>query len=147
MERVFINLAHGLHDRGVEVDLVVGRAGGDMGRQLGSGIRVFDLDCGRMLTSVPKLASYLRRREPEALIAAMTHSTAAAVLARRVVRKKVKIVATEHNAMSKIVANTRGLKYRLMPLWSRWALSSADYIVAVSGGVADDLAAQTGISQ
>lgn|ERR1019366_1579042 len=145
VERVFINLAQGLHERGVEVDLVVGRAGGSMGRQLGNGIQVFDLRCNRMLTSVPKLASYLRSRDPKALIAAMTHSAAAAVLARGVARKKVKIVATEHTAISKVVANTRGLKYRLMPLWSRWALSSVDYIVAVSGGVADDLSVQTGI--
>lgn len=145
VERVFINLAQGLREWGVEVDLVVGRAGGDLGRQLASGIQVFDLGCDRMLTSVPKLATYLRSRSPDALIAAMTHSTAAAVLARGVARKKAKIVATEHSTMSKIVANTHGLKYRLMPLWSRWALSSVEYIVAVSAGVADDLSVQTGI--
>ena len=46
--------------------------------------------------------------------------------------------------MSKIVANTRGLKYRLMPLWGRWVLGSVDHIVAVCGGVADDLSVQTG---
>jgi glycosyltransferase involved in cell wall biosynthesis len=37
------------------------------------------------------------------------------------------------------------MKYRLMPLWGSWALGSADYIVAVSSGVADDLSVQTGI--
>lgn len=147
VERVFTNLAHGLHERGVEVDLVVGRAGGDMGRHLESGIGIFDLGCDRMLLSVPKLARYLRARDPEALIAAMTHSSAVAILARAIARKNVKIVATEHSTMSKIVANTRGLKYRLMPTWSRWALNSADHIVAVSGGVADDLAARTAIQR
>jgi glycosyltransferase involved in cell wall biosynthesis len=75
----------------------------------------------------------------------MTHSTAAAVLARFVARKNVKLIATEHNTMSKIVANTRGLKYRLMPVWSRWALDCVDHIVAVCAGVADDLSEQTGI--
>jgi glycosyltransferase involved in cell wall biosynthesis len=145
VERVFTNLASGLHEQGVEVDLVVGKTGGGMGQHLGSGIRVFDLGCDRMLLSVPRLARYLRARAPEALIAAMTHSSAAAVLARVVARKNVKLIATEHNTMSKIVANTRGLKYRLMPLWSRWALGCVDHIVAVCGGVADDLSAQTGI--
>jgi glycosyltransferase involved in cell wall biosynthesis len=145
VERVFTNLAHGLHSQGIEVDLVVGRAEGDMGRHLESSIRVFDLGCDRMLMSVPKLARYLRARAPEALIAAMTHSSAAAVLARVVARKNVKLIATEHNTMSKIVANTSGLKYRLMPLWSRWALGSANHIVAVCDGVADDLSVQTGI--
>ena len=82
VERVFTNLANGLHELGIEVDLVVGKAGGDMGKHVTGGIRVFDLGCDRMLMSVPKLARYLRTRAPDALIAAMTHSSAAAVLAR-----------------------------------------------------------------
>jgi glycosyltransferase involved in cell wall biosynthesis len=75
----------------------------------------------------------------------MTHSTAAALLARAAAGRNVKVIATEHNTISKIIANTRGLKYRLMPLWSRWALDSVDHIVAVSSGVADDLSLRTGI--
>jgi len=145
VERVFANLANGLLQCGVEVDLVVGRAGGEMGRILEKDIRVFDLESGRMMGSVPTAAKYLRARRPAAMIAAMTHCTATAVLARAVVRQKIKIVATEHNTMSKIMANSSGIKYSLMPLWSRWALSSSDSIVAVSHGVADDLSMQTGI--
>lgn len=145
VERVVANLANGLHQGGAEVDLVVGRAGGEMTRFLDARIPVFDLESGHMMSSVPGLVRYLRAREPEGMIAAMTHSSAAAVLARAIARKKTKIVATEHNTMSRVVANTSGLKYRLMPLWSRWALNSADAIVAVSEGVADDLSAQTGI--
>lgn len=145
VERVFVNLGNGLRESGIEVDMVVGRTGGGMGRHLEAAISVYDLKSDRMLTSVPELARYLRARNPNALIAAMTHSSAVALLARAGGRRKVKIVATEHNTMSRIVANTRGLKYRLMPLWSRWALNSADYIVAVSGGVADELSLQTGI--
>lgn len=145
VERVFANLANGLLQSGAEVDLVLGRGGGEMKMFLDDGIPIFDLESDHMLRSVPRLAKYLGAREPEAMIAAMTHCSAAAVIARSIARKKTKIVATEHNTMSKIVANTSGLKYRLMPFWSRWALNSADAIVAVSGGVADDLSAQTGI--
>lgn len=145
VERVFVNLANGLHRQGVEVDLVVGRTGGGMEKALENDIPVFDLASDHMMRSVPRLAKYLHARKPEAVIAAMTHSTAAAVAARAIGRRKTKIVATEHNTMSKIVANTSGLKYRLMPLWSRWALKSADAVVAVSAGVAADLSAQTGI--
>ena len=145
VERVFANLANGLLHQGAEVDLVVGSAGGEMSAILQPGINTFDLRSKRMLLSVPRLAGYLRARNPEALIAAMTHSSAVAVLARAASDSRVKIIATEHNTMSKIVENTRGLKYRLMPLWSRWALRSADHIVAVSSGVADDIAVRTGI--
>jgi glycosyltransferase involved in cell wall biosynthesis len=145
VERVFANLANGLHQGGAEVDLVVGRAGGDMGRLIEKDIQIFDLESDHMMRSVPGIAKYLRTRKPEALIAGMTHCSAAAVIARAIARQKTKIIATEHNTMSQVVANASGLKYRLMPLWSRWALSSTDAIVAVSGGVADDLSARTGI--
>lgn len=142
---MFANLANGLLSCGAEIDLVVGRAGGDMGTFLERDIRVFNLKSHHMLGSIPRLVKYLEAREPAAIIAAMTHCSAAAVLARMIARTKTKIVATEHNTMSRVVANASGLKYRLMPLWSRWALNSVDDIVAVSSGVADDLSAQTGI--
>ena len=145
VERVFVNLANGLHECGAQVDLVVGRAGGSMGRFVEKDVQVFDLESDRMLKSVPRLAKYLRARDPEALIAGMTHCSAAALLARSVARGKTKIVATEHSTMSKAAANCSGLKYRLMPLWSRWVFNAADYVIAVSAGVADDLSAQTGI--
>ena len=145
VERVFANLAAGLHEQGVDVDLVVGSAGGEMAAGLDTGIRLFDLRSKHMLMSVPRLASYLLARNPDVVIAAMTHSSAASVLARALARDDVKIIATEHNTISKVMANTRGLKYRLMPLWSRWALRSVDHIVAVSSGVADDLSRSTGI--
>ena len=145
VERVFANLANGLHRCGVDVDMVVGRAGGKMGMVLDKNIRVFDLESDHMMRSVPRVVKYLRTRQPDAMIAAMTHSSAAAVVARALAGRKTKIVATEHSTMSKIMANTPGIKYRWMPLWSRWALSWADSIVAVSSGVADDLSEQTGI--
>ena len=145
VERVFANLAGGLCRQGAEVDLVVGRTGGNMGAVVEKEVRVFDLNSESMMRSVPRLAGYLRARDPDALIAAMTHSTAAAVLARMIARRNTRIVATEHNTMSRIVANTSGLKYRLMPMWSRWALNAADATVAVSAGVGDDVSTQTGI--
>jgi glycosyltransferase involved in cell wall biosynthesis len=145
VERVAVNLANGLRECGAEVDFVVGRAGGGMARFVDRGIQVFDLESDHMLRSVPRLVKYLRAREPEAIIAAMTHCSAAAVLARAAAGKSTRIVATEHSTMSRIVANTSGLKYRLLPLWSRWVLNSVDHIVAVSSGVADDLSALTAI--
>jgi glycosyltransferase involved in cell wall biosynthesis len=145
VERVFANLANGLQQTGTEVDLVVGRAGGDMGVALDKSIRVFDLESDHMMRSVPKVVKYLKLRSPDAMIAAMTHSSAVAVIARTIARHHVRIVATEHNTMSRVIENTKGLKYRVMPIWGRMALSSADAIVTVSAGVADDLSTRTGI--
>ena len=147
VEVVFANLANGLREHGVEVDLVLGRAGGDLERLIKMDVHIWDLNCTTMIRCIPAIARYIRVREPNVLIAAMTHCTAAAVLARRIAQKKTLIVATEHNTMSQVIVNATGLKYRLMPLWSRWALNASDFIVAVSCGVADDLACQTRISR
>jgi glycosyltransferase involved in cell wall biosynthesis len=147
VERVFTNLANGLHQCGAEVEIVAGWADGKMALSLERNIRVFDLRSRRMIKSIPRLARYLRTRKPEAVIAAMTHCSAAAVAARAISGQKTMVIGTEHNTMSRIRENTAGLKYRLMPQWSRWALGSADVIVAVSSGVADDLSAQTGIAR
>lgn len=147
VERVFVNLANGLHESGAEVDLVVGWSGGAIAAAIEKGICVFDLRSKRMMSSIPRLASYLKKREPEAVIAGMTHSTAAAVSARALSRTDPIVIATEHTTMSKVVANGKGVKYRLMPRWGRLTLDSADVIVAVSAGVADDLSAQTGIAR
>lgn len=145
VERVFVNLASGLQECGVQVDLVVGRAGGPMTRFVPRDVPVFDLKSDRMLKSVPRLAKYLRIRKPEALIAGMTQSSAAAVLARALIRGKTKIVATEHNMMSWAIRSHRQLKYRLMPRWGRLTFQSADHVVAVSAGLVNDLSAQTGL--
>jgi glycosyltransferase involved in cell wall biosynthesis len=147
VERVFVNLAKGMRECGAEVDLVAGCAGGAITVALDKEIPVFSLRSKRMMRCVPRFATYLKQRRPEVVIAAMTHSTAAAVAARAISHTGPIVIATEHNTMSRVVANTKGLKYRFMPSWSRLALNSADVIVAVSAGVADDLSAQTGIAR
>jgi len=147
VEIVFANLANGLRERGVEVDLVLGQAGGDLVRLLEMNVHIWDLNCTHMITGIPAVVRYIRTREPDVVIAAMTHCTAVAVLACKIARKKTRIVATEHNTMSQVIANAVGLKYRLMPLWSHLTLNAADSIVAVSYGVADDLAHQSRINR
>lgn len=145
VERVVVNLANGFREQGIDVDVLVGRSGGDMTSHLKDNIRVVDLESDRMLHAVPKLAKYLRRQQPDAIIAAMTHCSASAVAARALARINLKIVATEHSTMSKVVASSGALKYRLMPVWSRWTFNSTDHVVAVSAGAADDLSRETGI--
>src|SRR5271167_2672728 len=82
VERVFANLANGFRQAGIEVDLVVGKAGGDMATVLDKDIAVFDLESDHMMRSVPQITKYLKARKPHTMIAAMTHCSAAAVVAR-----------------------------------------------------------------
>lgn len=147
VERVFANLATGMHERGNEVEVVVGSAGGAMTALVEKDVSILVLGSKHIMRSVPRLANYLRSRKPEVLIAGMTHCSAAAVTARLIARQETKIIATEHNTMSLVIANTAGVKYRMMPVWGHAALSMADAVVAVSDGVAGDLSKQTGIAR
>jgi len=69
----------------------------------------------------------------------------AAILACRLVRPRVPVVVTQHNHLSTFTAHADRRLDRLMPRLLRVGYPFADRIVAVSRGVADDLAAITGL--
>lgn len=100
------------------------------------------------LLCLPALVNYLRRVRPLAMIAMMQHQNLVAVQARRLARVNTRIIVSERNAISyEIGAASKDWSLRfLAPLLQR-LYPQADAIVAVSKGVADDLAACTGISR
>jgi len=144
-ERVMLNLAWGLVNKGVNVDLVLTRAEGAFAQQIPKGVRVFDLKASRAIASLPGLVGYLRRETPYALLSAIDHNNVVAVMARKIARVPVRLVVSVHGTLSKSAAHASSLRGRLMPLWVRLAYPHADAVVAVSDGVAQDLVASAGI--
>lgn len=145
-ERVMLLLAGGIARRGYPVDLVLVRREGAHARSIPSEIRVVELGTRRVLGSVPALVRYLRRERPKALLAALVHVNVGALLAAAAARG-IRVVVTEHNQISRNFASltSRRLRgaYRLVPMMYRRAWG----IVAVSDGVADDLAVFSGIGR
>jgi glycosyltransferase involved in cell wall biosynthesis len=139
VERVMLNLAQGFCERGFEVDIVTHRVEGEFKGHLPRKARLVDLRAGRVLSSLPKLVRYLQRDRPAALLAAMEHSSVAAIWARAIARVPTRIIATEHTNLSEVVKHAPSRKVRLVPFVCRCFLHRADAIVAVSQGVADDL--------
>jgi glycosyltransferase involved in cell wall biosynthesis len=139
VERVMVNLAEGFTERGLEVDLVAPQVQGEFLSHLSIGVRVVHLKSSRVLTSLPNLVRYLRRERPAAVIAAMEHSSVAAIWARAWARVPTLVIATVHTNLSEVVKHAPSAKVRFVPLMCRWFLHRADAIVAVSQGVADDL--------
>ena len=60
-ERIVLNLAKGVSERGYYVDLVLARAEGPYMAQIPDTVRLIDLNAPRVLSSVPALIKYLRR--------------------------------------------------------------------------------------
>jgi glycosyltransferase involved in cell wall biosynthesis len=139
-ERVMVTLAGGFASRGCNVDLVVGNAAGPYGSQLSGEVRLVDLKVGRVLSAAPGLARYLAREKPFGLVSALPHANLVALLAARLTGSRVKVLVSEHSTMSYLDAHGDSLRSRLLPSLMRLAYPLAHSIVAVSTGVADDLA-------
>ncbi|ABE59067.1 glycosyltransferase [Chromohalobacter israelensis] len=137
-ERVMVTLANGFAARGVPVDLVVVAAEGAYLEDVSPRVRLVELGASRVLFSLPALVRYLRRERPHALLSALNHANIIALWARKLARTRTRLVVSERNTLSRDLSSDRF--ERVVPWLMRLSYPTADAIVAVSGGVADDLA-------
>ena len=166
-ERVMLNLATALAGRDYRVDLVMGQKNGHfldeipdtvnivelrplstqrlfaalrhmryISGRLGS--HVFNRKAAWILGTVPALAAYLNTQRPTVLLSALNYPNIAALLARRLSAQPPRLVISVHNHLSTVAA--RAPHERRVPRLARWFYPEADRSVAVSDGVADDLA-------
>jgi glycosyltransferase involved in cell wall biosynthesis len=170
-ERSMLNLAKAFAARGHRVELVLCRALGALLSEVPASIPVVTLKRSRLtarlaplvadvagfasllrpvllarnpatLRYLVGLARYLKRRQPRALICALTYANLAGLWAREIARARTRVVISEHIHLSRDLQDNRNAnnwKWRFVaPLLHR-AYPRADAIVAVSNGVADDL--------
>lgn len=139
-ERVVVNLANGLVARGHQVDMVLLRPGGELLDELSPRVRVVSLGVERIRHGFVPLVRYLRKVQPDALLANMWPLTVQATLARMVARTRTRVVVAEHTTWSQselLGRRTVGWQVRTS---MRHVFPRADGVVAVSQGAADDLA-------
>lgn len=95
------------------------------------------------------LTRYLRRERPQVLLSAMTKPNLLAVWARHLAGVPTRVVISEHNAFSLDLSfprrKRREWRRRFLPSVVERVYSGADAIIAVSHGVAADLAQGAGI--
>lgn len=145
-ERAMLNLAQGIEGRGFAVDLVLARAEGPYMAEIPSSVRVVDLGASRAIMSLPALVRYLRGENPKVLLSVL-HANFIALWARRLAGVRTKVVVSERNTLSRESQHSKDLRVRLAPQLARRFYPWADGIVAVSNGVADDLARTLRISR
>jgi glycosyltransferase involved in cell wall biosynthesis len=144
-ERVLVTLANALADRGYVVDLVLVSAEGPFLDEVSDAVRLVDLGCSRVRNSLPRLISYLRRDRPRVLLSAMGHANAIAILARILSFIPTRVIVSERNHSSVAIAESDTGLSRFLERRIRRSYRFANGIIAVSSGVADDLAKQTGL--
>ena len=139
-ERVAVNLANSFAQRGYAVDMVLLSATGEFLEHLLPGIRVVDLQVKRMRGALFPLVRYLRRSRPAAVLACMWPLTVTALWARTLARVPTRVFVAEHATWSQSELLERwSVGWQVRTTMHRF-FPSADGIVAVSQGAADDLA-------
>lgn len=141
-ERVALNLAQGFADRGLKIDLVLQNAVGTFMTKVPSGVRAIDLKSPGIVHKLFALMSYLRQEQPTVLVSILDNVNVAA-WAQRLTRVPTRVIVGVHNTFSQ---DFRGLKGKLKPFLIRYSYPWADGIIAVSQGVAEDLAHLSGLA-
>src|SRR5215212_4374052 len=138
-ERALVRLAGGLVSRGEQVDLVLARADGPYLPEVSSRVRIVNLGCSRVLSSVLPLSRYLRRERPAALLSTLDYANIVAIWARRLARSPVRLVVNEQNMITVTAAHSAQKRQQMVPLLIKWFYPWADHVVGNSEDVARTL--------
>jgi glycosyltransferase involved in cell wall biosynthesis len=139
-ERVCQTLALEMDRAGLCVEFVLRRAIGELLTELPETIQVHDLDASRVRNALFPLVRYLRRRQPRAVLAALWPLTSLALLARRMAGSQCRVVTSDHCILSQTKPGRSLIMRPPMAAAMRLFYPAADAVVAVSQGVADDVA-------
>jgi glycosyltransferase involved in cell wall biosynthesis len=126
-------------ERGFAVDLVQATPGNDFRHAVPEGARLVDLNARRALSSLPPLVRYLRRERPQVLISGAIQTNLVAVWAKWLAHIPLRLILTEHNVISGIIAHASDVRARTTPFFVRRFYPWADDLLCVSLGVAKDL--------
>ena len=137
-QRVYVNLANGIADRGYSVDLVAVKAEGSYLEQVSSKVRLVDFKCSRALRSLAPLVRYLRTERPDTLLAAV-HVNFVALWAKRLARVETRVVVSQHINATTYSKDAEDIRVRVETMLIRAFYPWADGIIAVSEGVAQNL--------
>ncbi|WP_071517272.1 glycosyltransferase [Geitlerinema sp. PCC 9228] len=145
-ERAIIYLARGFAEQGLNVDFVLSSTKSPHLWRIPDSVRIVDLQAKGLLSSLKALVGYLRREQPQTLLSALHYPNEVAIWAKYLSGVPTRVVVCEQNTLSRKAQNETKWTKRLTPWFVRWLYPWADGIVAVSGGVFDDLLQVTKLS-
>ena len=136
---MMLNLARGMLELGLSVDLVVASSAGPYGSLVPQACTLIDLGASRILSALPGLLRYLRRRRPPALLSAMDHANLVALWARAMARAPTRVYVSVRSTLSREARESQTLAGRSLPYLASVFYPRAQAVIAVSQGVAEDL--------
>jgi glycosyltransferase involved in cell wall biosynthesis len=142
-ERMMANLASGLANLGLRVDLVLGEAKGPYLADIDSHVRIVDLDRRTLGRAIPGFVRYLRRERPQIVLTTLGYTSVGAALGHAVSGIGAILFIREANTPSQLRVRTP--KEFVVATLMRAVYRYADGVVAVSEGVAADLRVKMGV--
>ena len=142
---MMLTVAEGLEEKGHKVDLILASATGSYLKNVPTSLHSINLNSKRVFGSTLKLAAYFRRHHPDCIISSLPHVNLVSVFAKIISSSKSTLILVEHNTLSQSIANATSLRGRHLDKLMRLVYPQANQIIAVSKGVADDLATTIGI--
>ena len=164
IERVVLNLLGSLAKRqDIQLDLVVAQATGAYLAQVPKGVRVIDLQTRienrtrSLVKAVPAIAGYLRRENPDVLLAHLPIVNVLAAIAKAITGSPVHLILVEHTPLFNHLVQVESpafsveaktpepkrpqLLTTLLPSIMRWLYPRANAVVTVSQAMAQALEA------
>jgi glycosyltransferase involved in cell wall biosynthesis len=146
VDRAMKNLIPALAGRGYAVDLIKVRRHGPDIEPVPDGVRIIDSGAGTTYLALPALVRYLRRERPAVLLSDKDRVNRTALLARWLAGARSTRVVLSSGTTISIDLRHRGfferrLQRHSMGQWYR----IADVVIVPGKGVADDMAAYTGL--
>ncbi|MEJ2115119.1 MAG: glycosyltransferase [Gammaproteobacteria bacterium] len=139
-ERMMVNLANKFVDK-TNVDLLLATESGPYIKIVDNKVNIINFGISfSNPTILIYLIKYIRKEKPIAILSAMTYPNVAILIARICSNVSTRLVISERVAMGIQSNNSFSLKEKLKPLAARLTYNSADHIIAISNGVADNLA-------
>lgn len=144
-ERVMLQLANAMAAQEVNIDLLLTRAEGSFLDEVSSRARIVDFARRRTSGSLLSLRRYLLSVSPDALISALDNANVVSMLAKMTTPTPTRHVITVHNSPTRQARVYRGLRRAATRILVRQLFPRADAIVAVSQGLASEVAESLGV--
>jgi glycosyltransferase involved in cell wall biosynthesis len=144
-ERVAVNLAHEFAAKGLKVTFVLQNATGALLHELPDNVDIVELHQKRTLACVLPLKRFLEKEKPDILLSHLSHNNIVSIWATRLAHAHTRVVVVQHNTLAMESRQHNGWQYRVLPLLYRIFLRFAHGVVAVSSGVAQELAHVSGL--
>lgn len=134
-ERVFVNIANGLFDRGINVKFIVGKKTGTYIDILNPNIEITEIHTNNLIQTLRVLPKIFNEENYTHIFTASDKFSVSAVIIKKLYKIKSKIICTLHYDLPYQISILPFLNRVYLTLTNRYIISKADTIVAVSNGV------------